>query len=182
MKKRCNDRLIRANCPKMASVWAFLQEMLIFLPLTADLYQFRPLAHPPNFAPCFAPTATGRKLREESKKRNFSTKNTPKDVCHQPNKAAKNHPIMVNQLDKIFKPQSIAVIGASTRENSVGHSLFKNLIDSGYAGHRPWHCHRRSPKRKQAGSRCGRSRRRGCRSHRPAATNRRSSRWPACAR
>ncbi|MCC6724149.1 MAG: GNAT family N-acetyltransferase [Saprospiraceae bacterium] len=41
---------------------------------------------------------------------------------------------MVNQLDKIFKPQSIAVIGASTRENTVGNSLFKNLIDSGFKG------------------------------------------------
>ncbi len=41
---------------------------------------------------------------------------------------------MVHQLDKIFKPQSIAVIGASTKENSVGHSLFKNLIDSGFKG------------------------------------------------
>lgn len=41
---------------------------------------------------------------------------------------------MVHQLDKIFKPQSIAVIGASTRENTVGNSLFKNLIDSGYKG------------------------------------------------
>lgn len=41
---------------------------------------------------------------------------------------------MVHQLDKIFKPQSIAVIGASTRENTVGNSLFKNLIDSGYVG------------------------------------------------
>lgn len=41
---------------------------------------------------------------------------------------------MVHQLDKIFKPKSIAVIGASTREDSVGHSLFKNLIDSGFKG------------------------------------------------
>ncbi len=41
---------------------------------------------------------------------------------------------MPHQLDKIFKPKSIAVIGASTREDSVGHSLFKNLIDSGFKG------------------------------------------------
>jgi acetyltransferase len=41
---------------------------------------------------------------------------------------------MVNQLDKIFKPRSIAVIGASTRENSVGYTLFKNLIESGFKG------------------------------------------------
>ena len=41
---------------------------------------------------------------------------------------------MIQQLDKIFKPKSIAVIGASTKENSVGHSLFKNLLDSGFKG------------------------------------------------
>lgn len=41
---------------------------------------------------------------------------------------------MVPQLDKIFKPKSIAVIGASTKEKSVGHSLYKNLIDSGFKG------------------------------------------------
>ena len=37
-------------------------------------------------------------------------------------------------LDKIFKPKSIAVIGASTKIGSPGHSIFKNLIGSGYEG------------------------------------------------
>ncbi len=41
---------------------------------------------------------------------------------------------MVHQLDKIFQPASIAVIGASTKENSVGHSLFRNLLSAGYSG------------------------------------------------
>ena len=37
-------------------------------------------------------------------------------------------------LDKIFNPQSIALIGASARDGSVGNSLFRNLIGSGFEG------------------------------------------------
>jgi acetyltransferase len=37
-------------------------------------------------------------------------------------------------LEKIFAPQNIAVIGASNRPGSVGYVLFNNLINSGYQG------------------------------------------------
>jgi acetyltransferase len=37
-------------------------------------------------------------------------------------------------LDKIFNPRRIAVIGASDRENSVGAKLIRNLIGVGYKG------------------------------------------------
>ena len=37
-------------------------------------------------------------------------------------------------LDKIFNPRRIAVIGASGRENSVGAKLLRNLIGVGYRG------------------------------------------------
>ena len=37
-------------------------------------------------------------------------------------------------LDKIFNPKTIAVIGASDKEGSVGHALMNNLINSEYAG------------------------------------------------
>jgi len=37
-------------------------------------------------------------------------------------------------LDKIFNPRSIAVIGASDKEGSVGHTLMKNLTQQGYRG------------------------------------------------
>ena len=37
-------------------------------------------------------------------------------------------------LDKIFNPRRIAVIGASDRENSVGAGLLRNLIGVGYKG------------------------------------------------
>ena len=37
-------------------------------------------------------------------------------------------------LDKIFNPRRIALIGASDRENSVGVKLFRNLIGVGFKG------------------------------------------------
>lgn len=38
------------------------------------------------------------------------------------------------QLETLFSPQSIAVIGASTRTGSVGYTLTENLLKNGYAG------------------------------------------------
>src|SRR4030042_1075504 len=40
----------------------------------------------------------------------------------------------IKRLDKIFKPKSIAVIGASNTEGSPGYRIFRNLIGSGYQG------------------------------------------------
>lgn len=37
-------------------------------------------------------------------------------------------------LDTLFSPQSIAVIGASTNQGSVGYTLTENLLKNGYAG------------------------------------------------
>lgn len=41
---------------------------------------------------------------------------------------------MRRQLEKILSPRSIAVIGASTREERVGYVLFANLLQSGFQG------------------------------------------------
>jgi acetyltransferase len=38
-------------------------------------------------------------------------------------------------LDKIFSPKSVAVIGASDEEGSVGYALMKNFTETGFAGH-----------------------------------------------
>jgi acetyltransferase len=38
------------------------------------------------------------------------------------------------QLHNFFNPKTVAVIGASDRENSVGGSIFRNIKDSGFAG------------------------------------------------
>lgn len=40
----------------------------------------------------------------------------------------------VRNLDKIFRPRSVAVIGASDSPGKVGYTLLKNLIDQGFAG------------------------------------------------
>ena len=41
---------------------------------------------------------------------------------------------MFRQLDHIFKPRSVAVIGVSSKEGSVGHSLFSNAVSNGFKG------------------------------------------------
>jgi acetyltransferase len=40
----------------------------------------------------------------------------------------------VENLDKIFQPKSIAVVGASERKGSIGAALMHNLIKRGFAG------------------------------------------------
>ena len=37
-------------------------------------------------------------------------------------------------LDVIFRPRSVAVVGASNRETSVGHAIFKNILLAGFCG------------------------------------------------
>src|SRR5436189_1131915 len=37
-------------------------------------------------------------------------------------------------LSKLFEPNSIAVIGASNRNNSIGMKVFKNLLESEFSG------------------------------------------------
>ena len=40
----------------------------------------------------------------------------------------------VENLDKVFKPKSIAVIGASNKHGKPGYNIFRNLIGSGFDG------------------------------------------------
>ncbi|MGD9042024.1 MAG: CoA-binding protein [Desulfobacteraceae bacterium] len=40
----------------------------------------------------------------------------------------------IYNLDKIFKPNSVAIIGASESEGSIGHSLIKNILEGGFGG------------------------------------------------
>ncbi|MEJ2656708.1 MAG: acetate--CoA ligase family protein [Desulfobacterales bacterium] len=40
----------------------------------------------------------------------------------------------MNQLDAIFSPKSVAVIGASTTPGKVGHDIFANILRGGYSG------------------------------------------------
>ena len=40
----------------------------------------------------------------------------------------------MHELDAIFAPQSVAVIGASTSVGKVGHDIFANVLRGGYTG------------------------------------------------
>lgn len=40
----------------------------------------------------------------------------------------------IQNLDRIFKPQTIAVIGASSTLGKVGHTVLRNLLTAGFAG------------------------------------------------
>jgi len=40
----------------------------------------------------------------------------------------------MKNLDKLFKPKTIAVIGASNSKGSVGKAFMDNLVDGGYRG------------------------------------------------
>jgi acetyltransferase len=42
--------------------------------------------------------------------------------------------LSILNLDRIFKPQRVAVIGASDSPNTVGYSLLRNLISAGFQG------------------------------------------------
>ena len=42
--------------------------------------------------------------------------------------------MIVQTLDSILKPHSVAVIGASRRPDTIGNQLFRNLIEYGFAG------------------------------------------------
>lgn len=42
--------------------------------------------------------------------------------------------MITKKLTKLFNPENVAVIGASSKEGSVGYSLMKNLIGSGFSG------------------------------------------------
>lgn len=43
-------------------------------------------------------------------------------------------PDPVSQLDAILKPKSVAIIGASTSPEKLGHEIMKNILDSGFQG------------------------------------------------
>jgi acetyl coenzyme A synthetase (ADP forming)-like protein len=45
-----------------------------------------------------------------------------------------NHDDIVRQMNRIMKPQAVAVIGASAESGKIGNSVMKNLINGGYQG------------------------------------------------
>lgn len=57
-------------------------------------------------------------------------KSAAKSGLRRPADATKN----LRNLDAIFKPKSIAVIGASRTPEAIGHTIVKNLVDFGFNG------------------------------------------------
>jgi len=46
----------------------------------------------------------------------------------------REHVSEARSVGRLLRPASIAVLGASRREGTIGHALFRNLIDGGFAG------------------------------------------------
>jgi len=53
----------------------------------------------------------------------------PAPARHRP-----SHELIVQQMNRIMKPDAVAVIGASAEAGKIGNSVMKNLINGGYKG------------------------------------------------
>src|SRR4051812_30296055 len=56
------------------------------------------------------------------------------DFDPKPPRPHPNHDDIVRQMNRIMKPKSVAVIGASAETGKIGNSVKKNLINGGYKG------------------------------------------------
>jgi acetyl coenzyme A synthetase (ADP forming)-like protein len=56
------------------------------------------------------------------------------DFDPKPPRPRPNHDDIVRQMNRIMKPKSVAVIGASAETGKIGNSVMKNLINGGYKG------------------------------------------------
>ena len=56
------------------------------------------------------------------------------DFAPPPPRPRPNHDDIVRQMNRIMKPKSVAVIGASAEAGKIGNSVMKNLINGGYKG------------------------------------------------
>src|SRR6266852_5437091 len=56
------------------------------------------------------------------------------DFSPAPPRYRPSHEDIVRDMNRIMKPDAVAVIGASTEEGKIGNSVMKNLINGGYQG------------------------------------------------
>src|SRR6184192_842872 len=56
------------------------------------------------------------------------------DFAPAPARYRPSHEDIVRDMNRIMKPDSVAVIGASSEEGKIGNSVMKNLINGGYKG------------------------------------------------
>ena len=59
----------------------------------------------------------------------MTTSTTPTAIADDRHKIAS-----ARGLDSIFRPSTVAVVGASSRPDSVGHAVFKNILESDFTG------------------------------------------------
>ncbi|MCO6046661.1 GNAT family N-acetyltransferase [Aeoliella sp. ICT_H6.2] len=56
------------------------------------------------------------------------------DTADSPTKKEQEITMPVRNLDKIFHPESVAIIGASHKATSVGHTVMQNMAEAGFTG------------------------------------------------
>src|SRR5207245_8984632 len=56
------------------------------------------------------------------------------DFAPQPVRYRPSQEEIVRQMNRIMKPDAVAVIGASVEDGKIGNSVMKNLINGGYQG------------------------------------------------
>ncbi|MEP9378698.1 acetate--CoA ligase family protein [Aquabacter sp. CN5-332] len=56
------------------------------------------------------------------------------DFDHVPRAAPRSQDEIVTAMNRIMRPKSVAVIGASSEDGKIGNSVMKNLINGGYKG------------------------------------------------
>src|SRR5438552_13067604 len=56
------------------------------------------------------------------------------DFAPAPARYRPGHEEIVTAMNRIMKPDAVAVIGASAEEGKIGNSVMKNLINGGYQG------------------------------------------------
>ena len=56
------------------------------------------------------------------------------DFAPAPARFRPKHDDIVRDMNRIMKPNAVAVIGASSEEGKIGNSVMKNLINGGYKG------------------------------------------------
>src|SRR5438132_3698970 len=57
------------------------------------------------------------------------------DFAPEPARFRPSHDDIVRDMNRIMKPDAVAVIGASSEEGKIGNSVMNNLINGGYQGH-----------------------------------------------
>jgi acetyl coenzyme A synthetase (ADP forming)-like protein len=56
------------------------------------------------------------------------------DFDYKPREASHKHEDIVAAMNRIMRPEAVAVIGASSESGKIGNSVMKNLINGGYKG------------------------------------------------